>query len=310
MNNQCQVIDEIYDEKISIISGARILLVEDNEIIQDVAKSIIEEAGISVDIASNGIEAISKITKDNANDISNQLFDAVLMDIHMPEMGGIEATKAIRDWEEHTQQKNSMPIIAMTAHDMPGDKEKSIAAGMNDHITKPISPEKLYSALLTWVHPQKKQQIISILQNTEERISSQIKQQNLLEHIEIPGIDVKGAIKKLGGRTETFIKIILKFSSSKEQAINEIRTSLLENNKKNAYLLTHALKGVVANIGATELHSMLTKLETLLKQQELPKNGDNEIAQLISTLDKHMLQLLLDISDFNKQLKINNITVE
>ncbi|MBW2467360.1 MAG: response regulator, partial [Deltaproteobacteria bacterium] len=124
------------------LQGLRILLVEDNKINQLVAQELLKVVGIVVEIANNGREAVDKVRTDT--------FDGVLMDIQMPEMDGFEATIAIRNMAD----KKNLPIIAMTAHAMVGDREKSIAAGMNDHITKPIEPDELYSALLKWIKPQ------------------------------------------------------------------------------------------------------------------------------------------------------------
>ena len=123
------------------LRGARILLAEDNEINQLVAKELLEVAGVVVEIANNGREAVDKVR--------TAYFDGVLMDIQMPFMDGFEATIAIRNMTD----KNNLPIIAMTAHAMDVDRQKSIATGMNDHVNKPIEPEELYGALLKWIKP-------------------------------------------------------------------------------------------------------------------------------------------------------------
>ena len=143
-------------EGLKNIQGAHVLLVEDNEINQQVASEILQGAGLNVTLAANGKEAIAAIEK-NA-------YDAVLMDVQMPIMDGYTATKTIRKWEGGIgtkQNENSdasdqkpvagsqkpLPIIAMTAHAMAGDAEKSIAAGMSDHVTKPIDPQQLFATL-------------------------------------------------------------------------------------------------------------------------------------------------------------------
>ena len=121
------------------IKGARILLVEDNEVNQMVAKKIMEKAGASVKIAANGVEAVEMVDQED--------FDLVLMDIQMPEMDGLEAARQIRNKPKHTY----LPILAMTAHAMASDRELSLQAGMNDHITKPINVPELFSALTKWL---------------------------------------------------------------------------------------------------------------------------------------------------------------
>ena len=117
------------------IQGARVLLVEDNEINQQVAMEILAGAGVEVFLANNGREAVKAVSEND--------YDAVLMDVQMPVMDGYEATRVIR----RDPRRHDLPIIAMTAHAMAGDKAKSLAAGMNDHVTKPIDPDELYRTL-------------------------------------------------------------------------------------------------------------------------------------------------------------------
>ncbi len=120
-------------------AGARVLLAEDNEVNQLVASRILKNAGLVVEIAFNGLEAIEMLQK-------NQ-YDLVLMDIQMPEMDGITATKKIRAMPRF----KNLPILAMTAHAMSGDRELSLKAGMNDHINKPINLKELFSSLAKWL---------------------------------------------------------------------------------------------------------------------------------------------------------------
>ncbi len=117
------------------LSGIRVLLVEDNDINQQVAREILGSVGISVSMATNGQEAVEAVAAG--------AYDAVLMDVQMPVMDGYEATRRIRQ----NPRFQALPIIAMTAHAMAGDREKSLAAGMNDHVTKPIDPEALFRTL-------------------------------------------------------------------------------------------------------------------------------------------------------------------
>ncbi|MDR2367779.1 MAG: response regulator [Deltaproteobacteria bacterium] len=125
------------------IKGARILLVEDNEVNQLVATRILNKAGFSVQVAGNGLEAVEMV--------KGRDFDLVLMDIQMPKMDGLTASRAIREVPELA----GLPIVAMTAHAMSGDREASLAAGMNDHVTKPINVKELFGALGRWIDPQK-----------------------------------------------------------------------------------------------------------------------------------------------------------
>jgi len=123
------------------LHGKQILLVEDNLINQQIAKELLEATGIHLDIVNNGLEAVEGI--------QNRCYDLVLMDIQMPQMDGYQATQRIR--EQTQEQSQSLPIIAMTAHAMDGDREKCLTAGMDDYITKPIHPAKLYATLSHWL---------------------------------------------------------------------------------------------------------------------------------------------------------------
>ncbi len=133
---------DMEESSLKILQGVHVLLAEDNEINQMVAQEILAQAGMEVTVANNGREAIKLLDE--------RPFDIVLMDIQMPEMDGIAATAQIRQEKRFA----ALPIIAMTAHAMVGDKEKSLAAGMNDHITKPIEHEELFAALKRWVAPK------------------------------------------------------------------------------------------------------------------------------------------------------------
>ena len=121
------------------LEGARVLLVEDNELNQQVAMEILAGAGMIVSLAGNGQEALDAVQANR--------YDAVLMDVQMPVMDGYTATRIIR----RDLRFKDLPIIAMTAHAMAGDQEKSAAAGMNDHVTKPIDPKQLYAVLARWI---------------------------------------------------------------------------------------------------------------------------------------------------------------
>src|SRR5262249_47039639 len=121
------------------LDGMKVLLAEDNEINQQIAIELLESVGVAVETADNGLEAVEKVR-------SGAAWDAVLMDLQMPELDGISATQAIRAEERF----KDLPIIAMTAHAMVEERERCFAAGMNDHVTKPIEPDVLYQALSRW----------------------------------------------------------------------------------------------------------------------------------------------------------------
>ena len=120
--------------------GARVLLVEDNTVNQMLATAMLKKGNMSVEVASNGLDAIHALT--------DRAFDVVLMDVQMPVMDGLEATRSIRD----VLQFQDLPVIAMTANAMRGDRERCIDAGMNDYITKPIDREAMYRTIGRWLN--------------------------------------------------------------------------------------------------------------------------------------------------------------
>jgi PAS domain S-box-containing protein len=130
-------------------SGLRILLAEDNKVNQTVARRLLEKAGYIVDLVDTGAAAVARIEQELQNETGGTGYVAVLMDVQMPEMDGFEATGRIRDWEVATRSVH-LPIIAMTAHALEGDRERCLAAGMDDYISKPIAPQKLHDVLERW----------------------------------------------------------------------------------------------------------------------------------------------------------------
>ena len=228
------------------LHGVRLLLVEDNEINQQVAEGLLARAGISIQTVHNGKQAIEAVRAD--------AFDGVLMDMQMPVMDGLEATRLIRADENF----RDLPIIAMTANAMPGDRERCLQAGMNDHIAKPIDPDKLYSTLVRWI---RKSQI-----NTAERLSAALSPAvNMLEFTGLSGIDVAGGLKRVAGDTELYRNILCKFHDTQADSLKCIRDALASGDRQLAVQLAHSLRGVSGNIGANKLQEKVAILESALK---------------------------------------------
>ncbi|MGL1956839.1 MAG: response regulator [Colwellia sp.] len=224
------------------IVGAEILLVEDNEINQQIAVELLEMAGLNVTVAENGKIAVDLVEQKS--------FDAVLMDIQMPVMDGYTASKTIRQDENNLL----LPIIAMTANAMSGDREKCLAAGMNEHLAKPIDPQALYKMLEQWVIPTGK--VLSI-----EKI-----QKDTVEEIDLPVLaefDVKNALARMAGNVKAYRNTLKKVIKSEGDAVQRIRAALAEKDYKTAELVAHTLKGVAGNIGANFVVPVAEQLELL-----------------------------------------------
>jgi two-component system sensor histidine kinase/response regulator len=252
-------------EDLGKLRGARVLLAEDNEINQQVAQEMLERAGLVVGIANNGEEAVQRVKAET--------YDAVLMDIQMPAMGGFEATQEIRK----DSRFKDLPIIAMTAHAMAGDREKSLAAGMNDHVTKPIDPDELFSALVRWIKPGER----GVPEEEGRRTISEEKKEDLLLP-ELPGIALSSGISRVGGNKQLYAKLLCKFRESQQKAVAEIRAALHSGDRETAGRLAHTVKGVSGNLGAESLYSAAAELEKAIKEGQ--QNIDHPMARFGSQL--------------------------
>jgi signal transduction histidine kinase/CheY-like chemotaxis protein/HPt (histidine-containing phosphotransfer) domain-containing protein len=271
-------------EALKHIQGAHLLLVEDNEINQQVAKEILEGAGLNVAIANNGQEAVNAV-KENE-------YDAVLMDVQMPVMDGYTATKAIRKWEGRMRNKNGkdsdlkstrlsssqaeipnpksqfkgVPIIAMTAHAMAGDEDKSLQAGMNGHVTKPIDPDQLFSTLQEWIKSSEKRLQIQQAEILVERPESDktVPEGGQLP-VDLPGFDLSDGLKRLQGNKRLYRKLLLNFATDYCKTANDIRTALDAEDFEHAHSLVHNIKGLAGNLAAVDLQAAAANLEKLVK---------------------------------------------
>jgi CheY-like chemotaxis protein len=241
-------------ETLKHIQGAQLLLVEDNEINQQVAKEILEGAGLNVALVNNGQEAVNAV-KENE-------YDAVLMDVQMPVMDGYTATREIRKDERFKE----LPIIAMTAHAMAGDEDKSLQAGMNGHVTKPIDPDQLFSTLQKWIKPSEKRAKVQqpeVSVELPESDKAAPEEDQLPESL--PGFDLTDGLKRLQGNKTLYRKLLLNFATDYGETANDIRTALDAKDFDRAHSLVHNLKGLAGNLAATDLQASAVNLEKLVK---------------------------------------------
>ncbi|MBF0369439.1 MAG: response regulator [Magnetococcales bacterium] len=237
-------------EAVQVIRGARVLLVEDNEVNQQVATELLELAQLIVTVAENGRIGVEKVRA--------EAFDVVLMDMQMPVMDGYAATREIRQDPAFAD----LPIIAMTANAMAGDREKCLAAGMNDHVAKPIDPKEMYGSLAKWVKPGKREVSLELQQRLAESAAEAKSDQPPLN---LPGFDVKKALERMGGNTKAFRKTLGKVVEAESDAMERILQSLDAGDREGAVRGAHTLKGVAGNIGATALQAVAGELEAVLK---------------------------------------------
>ncbi len=313
-----------FNKELEKIKGARILLVEDNEINQQVASEFFEQLGFIVEIAHNGIESIEKVTSSGFP----SKYDIVFMDLQMPLMDGYDATREIRKHSVY----GDLPIIAMTADAMVGIKDKCLGAGMMDFVSKPINPEELIKVLITYVKPAERDFSGMIFNKKDDR-------QNGEEIPELKSIDTVSGLMRASGNKKLFLNLLENFYKSNKNLAQEIKDAVAAGDKELSVRLAHTLKGVSGNIGAVELHKSSEKIESLLRSSELLFSGKefsdfesrlnnvlNELYDWIksrpakelkiadSNLDKAKLEFLLnelktllESQDFHAQRKMEEI---
>jgi CheY-like chemotaxis protein/HPt (histidine-containing phosphotransfer) domain-containing protein len=283
-------IKERETETLQNIRGARILLVEDNEINQQVAREILEGAGLNVTVADNGQEAVNAVQKEN--------YDAVLMDVQMPVMDGYTATRKIREWETEVRKEGSalssqsseLPIIAMTAHAMAGDEEKSLAAGMNGHVTKPIDPDQLFAALQKWIQAADQRAStrhakVTVVKEAAAGDKPELHAAQKLPD-SLPGFDLVEGLKRLRGNQQLYRKLLLDFGAKYTKVAAEIRQALDAGDLKQAHSLIHNLKGLAGNLAATALQAAAVEMEKLVKGDQKEAAAKEQMDQQFAELEK------------------------
>ena len=272
---------EAAESRMASIAGARLLLVDDNELNQEVAQALLVGAGLQVDLACDGQQAV--------NMVQAQDYDLVLMDMQMPVMDGLEATRLIRTDLHMTE----LPIVAMTANAMASDREECLRAGMNDHVAKPMDPVRLFETLRQWIRPRPglgraaDSQVLPV-----SKPSAQVHSTDLPD---LPGIDVKNGLSHMMGRHDIYLDLLRRFDADYRQAAQQCRDALGRGDREGALRLAHTVKGLAGNIGATDLQEAAGKLEAALKQPgdvaattALLEGFDQAFQSVIQTLDARL----------------------
>jgi two-component system sensor histidine kinase/response regulator len=269
-------------------SPARILLAEDNPINQMVAIEILTLAGMTVHKAGNGLEAIERI--------KNETYDAVLMDVQMPEMDGLEATIRIRN----DLGNKDLPIIAMTAHAMRGDREKCIASGMDDYISKPIDRLKLYKVLKKYIPSGSFIPNIpaSPLSGDKSKQPDTIKP----DTIKIAGIDLDEGMDRMGCSYERYLTILSQFCQDLEPIVFQLKELILENNLTQAREKNHSLKGAAGNLAAKNLFIASQSLEKSIDSKDM-----DQIQYFLAKIDESFFEVKNALENKNSLKKKNYI---
>lgn len=255
------------------LRGLAVLLAEDNPINQQIARELMQAAGIVVSIADNGRIALEKLATAELNAALDAGFDLVLMDLQMPEMDGYATTAAIRahpEWQH-------LPVIAMTAHALTVERERCLQAGMNDHISKPIDPDLLFAVLLRWGGPRLQARRArgapmppaeTAVPDTEAPEPGAGGEGTLIPVLAAAGIASEGALRRCGGNHGLYLSLLQRFVQTQADTPQRIAGALQQQDHAQARLLAHSLRGVAANIGAVEVAALAAELEYALQAGE------------------------------------------
>jgi two-component system sensor histidine kinase/response regulator len=249
----------------SRLLGARILLTEDNEINQQIAVELLEGAGASVRVAANGRLAVEELSR------APDAFDLVLMDLQMPEMDGYQATARIRSEERFTR----LPIIAMTAHATIEEKQRCLAAGMNDHISKPIDPAALFETVSRFYKP------------AADAVGCQTQGPAVVDDLELPtieGLDTQDGLSRVAGNRKLYLKLLRQFVDQQGHSVGQIAEALAQDDAVLAERGAHTLKGVAANLGAKHVQSAASVLEEIIRHRGTVAETNPALQQVAKVL--------------------------
>lgn len=242
-------------DAVAAIAGSRVLLVEDNEMNRELALELLNDAGLSVAVACHGQEALDLLAADPH-------FDGILMDCQMPVMDGYTATRAIRQRPELA----GIPIIAMTANTMAGDREQALAAGMDDHIGKPLNVDAMFGTLARWIKPRG--------DTPHEPGRSG----------ELPGIDQRAGLATCGGKADLYRRMLLKFHEGQHDFAAAFAAATREADPEAAQRAAHTLRGTAASIGAMGVAQAAGRLEAACKEAAAAEQLADLLAEVLAAL--------------------------
>ncbi|MET0068072.1 MAG: response regulator [Candidatus Thiodiazotropha sp.] len=275
LTDASHVAESTSSDEMNHLRGAKLLLVEDNEFNQELAYELLTRREIQVEMASNGQQALDKLEQHD--------YDGILMDCQMPVMDGYTATSRIRQLGKY----NDLPIIAMTANALKGDREKALQYGMNDHIAKPIDVHGMFEVLQRWIKPKHHQTV------------------QAATGVSIPSsaLDSQRALQNLDGDHETYLKLLITFRDNQHHTVDTLRASLDNRDLETALRTIHTLKAVSATIGAFNLSAHCTNLETALNNES---ETHSQVNKYVNLIENELNTIISDLSSIDTET--NSVT--
>ncbi len=256
------------------LRGARVLVVEDNELNQQVAREMLEEVGVVVEVASNGEEGVAMA--------SARPFDLVLMDMQMPVMDGLEATRELRA----EPRLSALPVIAMTANALEADRQRCLDAGMNDHLAKPMAAESLWKTLQRWLAPAARGAVDTPATADRPGAGAALDDTVLPA---VPGLNLAQGLRSTMGRRALYAETLRRFLGSQEHAPVRIGEALAAGHGEIALREAHTLRGLAGMVGATAVQDSAERLEEALRNGP---QDDEAVRPLLEALKANVDQLL------------------
>ncbi|MBT7302501.1 MAG: response regulator [Victivallales bacterium] len=260
------------------LRGARVLLVEDSEINSELATELLRDAGVEVTVATNGQEALDLLAR------GAEEFDGVLMDCQMPVMDGYAATSEIRKQERF----KDLAVIAMTANVMAGDRERVLAAGMNDYIGKPFDVDDVFRVMAKWIKPSEPVKDVAVNAAAEGTVAG-AEPNDFKETIhDLPGIDTKAGLAVSQQNARLYRKLLIRFRHTQAGFQSEFENAWKDGDKASATRLAHTLKGVAGNLGAKDVQEAALALELGCQERE----NDEAVQVLLNAVTSALVPVL------------------
>lgn len=279
LNRRLKLRHRELEQELIKLRGAKLLLVEDNDINQELARDLLQNNGMIVTIAENGQKALDIL--------SYETFDGILMDCQMPVMDGLTATHHIRN----NPDLANIPIIAMTANALDGEREKVISGGMNDYITKPLNIVQMFKTLAKWIEPANP---ITI----ESFDSRSLSDKGYYKNFEFEKIDTERGLKTVDDDHELYFRLLFRFGSHIPEYIEKLLHAIDQNDFTQINHHAHSLKGLAGNIGAIEVYKAASELErgAIDQSDDMAVLSDNlfkaleEVKMELDAIDESMIQ--------------------